>query len=167
MTRCSLYYSLDIALNGDSNTGWGGFLQISSQVGNISSQLITASTAVNAQLSGSDWLLTDMETLRQTNANLFKNNQYSTVYSPNPTETASAISSNSPLPTVTPLFISDGLGPETKNATMTYFINEGLKVTETLSLQGHRVFKAAQLLANSANSIQDNNNINLRSFAMN
>ena len=60
MTKCSLYYSLDVALNGDSNSGWGGFLQISSQVGNLSSQLVTASTAVNAQLAGSDWLLTDM-----------------------------------------------------------------------------------------------------------
>lgn len=84
MTKCSLYYSLDVALNGDTNSGWGGFLQISSQVGNLSSQLITASTAVNAQLSGSDWLLTDMETMRQANANLYKDNQDSTVYSPNP-----------------------------------------------------------------------------------
>ena len=50
---------------------------------------------------------------------------------------------------------------------MTYHINEGLKITETLSLQGHRLFKAAQLLANSANNIEANNNINLRSFAMN
>jgi hypothetical protein len=52
-----------------------------------------------------------METMRQINANLYKDNQYSTVYSPHPTDTEDAISSNSPLPTVTPLFISEGLGP--------------------------------------------------------
>ena len=44
--------SLDVALNGDQTNSWGGFSQLSTQIGNVSSQLTTASTAVNTDLSG-------------------------------------------------------------------------------------------------------------------
>lgn len=121
MTKCALYYSIDVAVNGDLDKGWGGFTQLASQIGNISSQLSTASTAASANISNSDWLMSDFTALKQANINLYTNNNLSTVYSPNP-----STASNSPLPTVVPLFISSGLGPYTQNATMTYDIHQAL-----------------------------------------
>ena len=168
MTKCALYYSIDVAINGDLQNGWGGFTLLASQIGNISSQLSTASTAASANIANSDWLMNDFTALEQANINLYTNNNLSTVYSPNPSTTASAISANTPLPTIVPLFISTGLGPYTQNATMTYDINQVLQsTTGILAAQGYRVFKAAQTLTNSANSIQTNTNINLQSISMN
>lgn len=43
--------SLDVTKNGDQTNGWGGFSQLSSQIGNISSLLLTTSTAVTTELS--------------------------------------------------------------------------------------------------------------------
>lgn len=43
--------SLDVAKNGDQTNGWGGFTQLSNQIGNISSLLSTTSTAVTTELS--------------------------------------------------------------------------------------------------------------------
>lgn len=42
--------ALDVAKNGDQTNGWGGFTQLSNQIGNISSLLSTASTAVSTEL---------------------------------------------------------------------------------------------------------------------
>ncbi len=51
---------------------------------------------------------------------------------------------------------------------MTYIINDGFaKSTAIVAAQGYKVYKAAQLLANSASNIQTNTNINLQSLAMN
>lgn len=74
MTKCTLYYSLDIALNGDLNNGWGGFTQLANQIGNISNQLTTTSTAINANISNSEWIITDLNALRQQNVNLYTKN---------------------------------------------------------------------------------------------
>lgn len=74
MTKCALYYSVDVAINGDDNSGWGGFVPLSQKIGNISTQLSTASTAASANLSNSNWLVTDLTALRQANINLYKNN---------------------------------------------------------------------------------------------
>jgi hypothetical protein len=126
MTKCALYYSIDVAVNGDLENGWGGFALLANQIGNMSSQLSTASTAASANISNSDWLLSDLTALKQANINLHTNNYLSTVYSPNPSTTASAISSSSPLPTIDPLFISSGLGPYTASGTMTYDIHNSL-----------------------------------------
>lgn len=109
-----------------------------------------------------------MNSLRQQNINLYTNNYQSTVFSPNPSTTSSAVSSNSPLPTVVPLFISSGLGPYTTNNTMTYAIDDGFsQSTAKVAAQGYKVYKAAQLLANSATNIQANTVINLQALSMN
>jgi hypothetical protein len=42
LVKCHMYYSLDIALNGEVSKGWGGLAQMGLQVGNIS-ELLTAS----------------------------------------------------------------------------------------------------------------------------
>jgi hypothetical protein len=168
MTKCALYYSMDVAINGDLENGWGGFSQLANQIGNISSQLSTASTAASANISNSDWLMADYTALQQANINLYTNNNLSRVYSPNPSTTASAVSSNSPLPTVVPLFISSGLGPYTQSGTMTYDIHQALiNTTGALGAQGYKVYKAAQTLTTSSNSIQTNTDINMKSITMN
>lgn len=134
----------------------------------MSSQLSTASTAASINISNSDWLLNDLTAFKQANINLHTNNYLSTVYSPNPSTTASAISANSPLPTIDPLFITTGLGPYTASGTMTYDIHHSiLNTSGALAAQGYKVFKAAQTLTNSANYIQTNTNINLQSLSMN
>lgn len=154
MTKCALYYTVDVAINGDLLNKWGGFQQLSSQIGNISTQLGTASTAASANLSNSNWLVSDLTALRQANINLYTNNHDSTVYSPNPSSTASAVSANTPLPTVVPLFISSGLGPYTTNNTMTFDIDQGIQnTTAVVAGQGYNVYLAAQTLTNSANNI--------------
>jgi hypothetical protein len=157
-----------MALNGDLPNGWGGFALLANQIGNISTQLGTASTAASMNISSSEWLLADLTALQQANINLYKDNSQSTVESPNPTTTASANSVQSPLPTVVPHFISSGLGPYTANNTMTYDIhNAFLNTTAVVANQGYKVFKAAQTLTNSANSIQTNTEINMQSLTMN
>lgn len=51
---------------------------------------------------------------------------------------------------------------------MTYDIESGFQsTTAVLAGQGYKVFKAAQMLSNSANNIQSNTNINLQSLTMN
>ena len=92
-----------------------------------------------------------MEALKEENENLYKNNFESTVLSPNPVTTQTAISGGNDLPTVVPLFISAGLGPNGTANTMVTDIDSGIQVTEEVSNQGYTVFTSALLMANSAN----------------
>jgi hypothetical protein len=50
-TKCSIYYTLDVALNGDQQGKWGGFAQIKNQIGNISNLLTSTSTSINTNLA--------------------------------------------------------------------------------------------------------------------
>ena len=158
---------MDVALNGDLSNGWGGFTQISSQIGNVSSQISTTSTAVSTDLSNNDWLSTSMQALKEQNIQLYKNNNESTVYSPNPSTTQTAISGNTALPTVTPLFISAGLGPNGTANTMVTDLDSGIRTTEVVSQQGYKVYTSAFLFANSANTITTNLNSAINSMTLN
>lgn len=167
MTKCSMYYALDVAINGDQTNSWGGFGQLHTQIGNVTSLLADASNYINGNLTGNDWLLTGMTNLQQMNLDLYKNNNMSTVYSPNPVTTANATTNNNPLPTIVPLFIQSGLGPNGTNGTMVYDIDKGLQVTAKVSDQGYKTYKAAFLLASSANNISANAAIVLQSLSLN
>jgi hypothetical protein len=70
-----------------------------------------------------------MAALHNQNLNLYKDNNESTVYSPNSATTESAISGSTPLPTVTPLFIASGLGPNSTTNTMVNDLDSGIRVT--------------------------------------
>lgn len=96
-----------------------------------------------------------MEALKEQNTDLYKNNFESTVYSPNP---SSWTGGSSTPPTVVPLFISAGLGPNGTANTMVTDIDSGIQVTEQVSSQGYTVYTSALLLANSANEIISNMN---------
>jgi len=63
-TKCGLYTSLDVAVNGDQTNGWGGFTQLANQIGNVSTLLSTASTAASTNLANNGWLLTSMAALK-------------------------------------------------------------------------------------------------------
>jgi hypothetical protein len=84
---------LDITKNGEQAKQWGGFNQLKNQVGNISSLLTTASSEVAKNfkgfdgLSNDDWIIDDMEAMKKTNLDLYKNNKDSKVITPNPTTT--------------------------------------------------------------------------------
>jgi hypothetical protein len=166
-TKCGLYLTLDVAKNGDQANGWGGFTQISSQIGNVSTQLATASTAVSMDLAGNTWLYTSMQALKEQNLNLYKDNYQSTVLTPNPTDTQTAISGSTPIPMVTPLFISAGLGPNGSASSMVTDIDSGIQVTEQVSAQGYKVLNSALLLANSANTITANLNQAITAMTLN
>jgi hypothetical protein len=117
--KCSMFNALDVTINGDVNSNWGGFSQVSSQSSNVSSLLAGASASITFTFGGTDTLTTHLAAFRQQNSNIYQNNYLSTVKSPNHTLS---------LP-LTPLFISNGLGPSSNSNTTTGDIENGIKVT--------------------------------------
>jgi hypothetical protein len=124
MVQCGLYYSLDVALNGDQPHSWGGFAQILMQVQNTSSLLGAARTSINTNLLGNEWIRSGMQSLQNMTLALYSNNQNSRLFTPNPAATPAA--------TFTPLFISQKLGPVTSAGTMVADIDAGLRVTQNV-----------------------------------
>ena len=129
MVKCSFYYTLDVAANGNQSTNWGGFAQIQSQIGNITGLLNSTATAANTQFSSNSWITTDFKAMENLNLNLYTNNMNSEVYSPDPIATTNALMTNSPLPTITPRFIQQGLGPNGTAGTLVSDIDSGLRET--------------------------------------
>jgi hypothetical protein len=64
------------------------------------------------------------------NLDLWANNQNSVVYSPDPTATYSAMNLATPLPTIVPRFIAQGLGPNGTANTMISDIDSGFRITK-------------------------------------
>lgn len=167
MVKCSLYYSLDIALNGDVSSNWGGFTQFSSQMSNITAQLTNAGTAITSTFGSSNSLSSKQQALRQQNINIYQSNYQSTVYSPNHLTTNNSIQNNLALPTITPLFITSSLGPETANNTMAYDVDQAFNLTQKVTDQATQVFSSSRLLFNSLSSISSKFNSSLNSMSSN
>lgn len=51
MVKCGLFYSLDVALNGDQENNWGGFSRVQSQIQNISGQLGAAASTITTTMT--------------------------------------------------------------------------------------------------------------------
>jgi hypothetical protein len=68
------------------------------------------------------------------NLNLWNNNKLSAVLTPDPTATATAINTSTPIPQVTPLFISQGLGPNGTAGAMVTDIDSSLQNTQKVIL---------------------------------
>lgn len=51
IVKCSLYYSLDIASNGEQTKNWGGFGQVQSQLSSIAGLINSTATTVSSSLS--------------------------------------------------------------------------------------------------------------------
>lgn len=79
-------------------------------------------------LSNDDWILNDMQTMKQANLDMYKNNKDSKVTTPNPTTTA-ATPVGSPLPVVDSLFVKTGLGPNGTSSTMVTDVDQALRKT--------------------------------------
>jgi hypothetical protein len=79
-------------------------------------------------LSNDDWILNDMQTMKQANLDMYKNNKDSKVTTPNPTTTA-ATPVGSPLPVVDSLFVKTGLGPNGTSNTMVTDVDQALRKT--------------------------------------
>ena len=134
MVKCSFYYTLDVTANGNQSTNWGGFAQIQSQIGNITGLLNSTATAANTQFSNNSWITNDFKAMENMNMNLYTNNMNSEVYSPDPIATTTALMTSSPLPTIVPRFIQQGLGPNGTAGTMVNDIDSGFRVTELVNL---------------------------------
>lgn len=66
-TKCSMYNMLDLTMNGDKNTGWGGMVDLKDKVGNISSLLDSAATQVSTYFTNDEWLINDMTVMKNIN----------------------------------------------------------------------------------------------------
>lgn len=132
-TKCAIFKSLDVAMNGDQNNKWGGFQQLQNQVGNISTLLTSASSQITANLASNDWLVDGMQTLKNKNINIYTSNQDSTVTTPWAANVTTAIAGSVALPTRVPLFISAKLGPIGTVNTMTNDIDTSIRTTEQVS----------------------------------
>lgn len=58
MTKCSMYYNIDVATNGLQERNWGGFGQVQSQLSSISDLISTTATEATNTLSDNDWITT-------------------------------------------------------------------------------------------------------------
>lgn len=52
MIKCSMYYSLDVASNGDQGKSWGGFGQVQTQLSSITGLISTTASEANSSLWG-------------------------------------------------------------------------------------------------------------------
>lgn len=110
-TKCALYASLDVALNGD-DLHWGGFSHIKDQVGNISLLLPSASTQINSYFDDDEAIQLSMSNMRQNNLEVYSSYKDAKVETPDPNATAAALQTDS-------YFILNTLGPNGTTSTMT------------------------------------------------
>lgn len=86
-TKCAIYNLIDVAVNGDTTAGWGGFLELKYKIGNISSLLDSANTQVSTYISGDDWLIDNVFAMKSKNIEIYNTNQNAQYISPNPATT--------------------------------------------------------------------------------
>jgi hypothetical protein len=127
MTSCSIYLSIDTAINGDGT--WGGFVYLRNQVGNITNLLSAAVTQIQIYFPGDNWLADSMQAMQTTNLNIYNNYKTSQLITPNPDTTATALNAGQSTPKVDSLFIKTGMGPNGTNNTMTTIIDAALRRT--------------------------------------
>lgn len=52
LTKCSLYIVLDAVINGEKNTGWGGFNNLYTKIQNVTQYLTQSLPTMNSYLTG-------------------------------------------------------------------------------------------------------------------
>jgi len=80
---------------------------------------------------------------------------------PNPTTTQSALNAGTPVPTIVPLFIQAGLGPNGTAGTMISDIDNAYQSARPLVEQAYTTYNAAIGFVNAASNITVNTNANL------
>lgn len=128
-TKCAIYYSIDIAMNGDTDNGWGGFLSLKYKIGNISSLLDSASTQVTTYISGDDWLVNNIAVMKTKNIQIYNTHKNAQLISPNPVTTETNTAAGLDYPKIDSVFIKTGLGPNGTFNTMVDDIDRGIRTT--------------------------------------
>jgi hypothetical protein len=57
ITKCSAYIVLDAVINGEKDTGWGGFSNLLTKIQNVTKYLSESLPAMDLYLSGDEWLI--------------------------------------------------------------------------------------------------------------
>lgn len=100
------------------------------------------------------------------NLALWEDNKDSVVYTPNPTTTQNAFNTGTPIPTIVPLFIQSGLGPNGTADTMITDIDSSYESTKEFVDQAYRTYMSAMGLINAERNITINTNANLESISV-
>ena len=147
---------MDISVNGDSGSGWGGFQSLLYNIGNISSLLDSANTQVSTYLTGDDWLVNNMVVMNNQNMEIYSRNKNAQYISPNPTTTQANLAAKMNYPTVDSVFIKTGLGPNGTFGTMVDDIDRGLRVTQKKGYQAYQIEFAAKSMVDNTPTIKTN-----------
>ena len=128
MTSCSIYLTLDTAINGDGV--WGGFTSLRDKIGNITNLLSAAVTQIQIYFPGDGWLVDSRKAMQTANLNIYDNYKTSQMTTPNPDSTATAINGGQSVPLVDSRFIKTGMGTNGTINTMVTDIDSGLRTTQ-------------------------------------
>lgn len=137
LTSCSIYLTIDSAINGDGT--WGGFINLRDQVGNITNLLSSAVTQMQIYFTADSWLVDTMTQMQQANLNIYKDYKSSQMITPNPSTTQTAANAQQSTPMIDSLFIKTKLGPNGTAGTMVSDIDSGLRTTAKLSNQAYKI----------------------------
>ena len=96
MTSCSIYLTLDTAINGDGT--WGGFTNLRDKIGNITNLLSAAVTQIQIYFPGDEWLVNDMNSMQTANLDIYNTYSSSQMTTPNPDTTATAANAGQATP---------------------------------------------------------------------
>lgn len=129
LTKCSIYIVLDAVLNGEKDTGWGGFNNLYGKIQNVTQYLTESLPSMSLYLSGDEWLLDQMNRMKQMNLDIYSHNKDAKLITPNPSTTKTAIDNGFGYPTIESRFISKGMGPNGTANTMVTDIDRGLRTT--------------------------------------
>ena len=165
-TKCSMYYLLDISMNGDVDNGWGGFVELKNKIGNISSLLDSASTQVSTYISNDEWLVNDMTVMKNKNVEIYNQHKDAQLITPNPVTTETNLNAGFDFPKIDSVFIQTGLGPNGTFGTMVDDIDRGLRTTEVKSQQAYNIEAAAASMVESSATIQENSVASQNTLAM-
>lgn len=70
-TKCGIYTTIDTTINGDISNSWGGFLNISYQIGNISSQLNSTNSTFSIYFGNNQFLVDNITSMQTFNSDLY------------------------------------------------------------------------------------------------
>lgn len=155
-TKCAIFNLIDLTINGETGSGWGGMQSLLNNIGNISSLLDSANTQVGTYLTSDEWLVNDMVVMNNKNMDIYNRNKDAQYISPNPTETANSMQNGQGYPKVDSVFIKTGLGPNGTFGTMVDDIDRGLRVTQSKGFQAYQIEAAAQSMVENTNTIKTN-----------
>jgi hypothetical protein len=132
MTSCSIYLTLDTAINGDGT--WGGFTSLRDKIGNITNILSSAVTQIQIYFPGDEWLVNSLRAMQTANLDIYNAYQASQMTTPNPSTTETAANAGQSTPLIDSRFIKTGMGPNGTANRMVTDIDSGLQTTAKVAI---------------------------------